>query len=242
MRAVLSHLRDILLDLRKWQEVAWDRPDKPSNRASETRQKLQSEGRAGLSQKQLEHFLGKGHRPPTKNMKPDWNRFIFLPPISRDEGFVPLLFLPPSFNTWNTQEYFYLVLYRFYTPLNKTPRLVACGFRFEGPHPVADAKTSKKVGRHEYYHVQLIRRRDKQTLEELPEWLPESIPALPCTANCLVSLLLCVLFSLYERHELEKSLPCIWRLPNKHLEPLPRVFVDGRGASSQGRLRRKRRK
>ena len=73
------------------------------------------------------------------------------------------------------------------------------GFRMETPE---SANTS--IGIHDFYHAQLIQRfSPKQFSDKLQtkclNWLPGSQPSFPLPANCPVTLLLCLIVTLYGR-------------------------------------------
>jgi len=70
------------------------------------------------------------------------------------------------------------------------------GFRFEAP----EGKSTSGAGRHNYYHVQMIRALGSSIsfpANEHLKWLPDAEPTFPIDADNPVKLLLSLLISLY---------------------------------------------
>ena len=81
------------------------------------------------------------------------------------------------------------------------------GFRLETPEIMnqPDATTNNE-GIHDFHHAQLIKKFGKKKLDrklqiKCPNWLPESQPSFPLPAKCPVSLLFCLIVTLYGRKE-----------------------------------------
>ena len=95
---------------------------------------------------------------------------------------------------------------------NGKPRGI--GFRLETPESMNQdvepsesqnqgANTNSKEGIHDFHHAQLIRKfgnkLDSKLKIECPSWLPQSQPSFPLPAKCPVTLLLCLIVTLYGR-------------------------------------------
>ena len=64
--------------------------------------------------------------------------------------------------------------------------------------------TGDNDGAHDFHHAQLIRKFGQRKLDDklqidCPIWLPQSQPSFPLPAECPVTLLLCLLVTLYGR-------------------------------------------
>ena len=64
--------------------------------------------------------------------------------------------------------------------------------------------TTNNGGIHDFHHAQLIRKFGQKKLDnklqiDCPIWLPQSQPSFPLPAECPVTLLLCLLVTLYGR-------------------------------------------
>lgn len=229
MDRTLAIVKSILMDLWKRQNRGWRDRSEPSQQAWQTYQQLINRGQVGLTREALETLISGKRGDGARSFGTAGTRFIFLPPIERDEGFVPVLYLPGDFASWaadKREARVCLALYGWYDPTGGRSRLVALGFRFETPHDAhrADVGT-EEPGRHAYHHVQLIRCIDGHELDNCPEWLPESLPALPCAAACPISLLLCMYLSLYGRRQFRRFITSMGCLPGKHLEPFRAILA-----------------
>ena len=89
--------------------------------------------------------------------------------------------------------------------LDKKGKPYGIGFRMETPHSQdEDVDTFASEGIHDFHHAQLIQRfRRKELNSELqidcPCWIPDSQPSFPLPAECPVTLLLCLIVTLYGR-------------------------------------------
>ncbi len=127
---------------------------------------------------------------------------LFLPPLSQDEDFVPVLSIKYDFTQVNPTMRLCVNMFSFCNLEKKTEKKpLVFGFRFEIDH----AKSN-----HDYCHSQLTRtfimeknsphvRRQEiaSPISSLPAWVPESTPCLIVPACCPVSLLFCMLISFY---------------------------------------------
>jgi hypothetical protein len=79
--------------------------------------------------------------------------------------------------------------------LNEGERPDCIGFRFEG----SEAEDGEECD-HNYWHMQLVSKIKTKIGNRFPvskNWLPTGIPCIPIKTQCPVSLLLCLLVSLY---------------------------------------------
>ena len=80
------------------------------------------------------------------------------------------------------------------------------GFRMETPESMnQEGNMPANPGIHDFYHAQLIQsfRREELNSElqiDCPCWIPESQPSFPLPAECPVTLLLCLIVTLYGRN------------------------------------------
>lgn len=137
------------------------------------------------SETELEWLLpGKGRPISGGVSKP----YLLMEPITKGGLMLPLISWMYDPDAKPTAKLgFHLAL----CMLSKNDGLFSVGYRFESPHG---------TGMHNYYHVQLIRR----FADGMPSWcdecrdsLPETQPAFAIDARDPVSLLICILVSVY---------------------------------------------
>ena len=79
------------------------------------------------------------------------------------------------------------------------------GFRMETPESMNQTtNATDSVGIHDFHHAQLIRTFGQSKLDDKlrvcsPDWLPTTQPSFPLPAKCAVTLLLCLIVTLYGR-------------------------------------------
>ena len=131
------------------------------------------------------------------------NRVLYLPPLIRDPNFVPVLSLSCKLNETQSIARFRVML----ICLDENEKFRGIGFRLETPEgqnqAEQDEQTPTNEGSHDFHHAQLIRRLGRTKLDKLPIecpcWLPQSQPSFPLPAKCPVTLLLCLIVTLYGR-------------------------------------------
>ena len=187
-------IREILLALYRYQARGWRGSSIPIA-AKDARDSLLGSGFVPVGEKELEAItkdllVGRGRHQRYRRIG------MFLPPLPRDTGFVPVL--------WVSEDYkrFRLELFTI-----DNGRVFSLGIRFEYP---------EGEGMHDYYHCQLFNR--SQEYEEnrflnCPAWLPDTIPCLPLPAKNGVELLLCIYWSLYGREEVIEFIRSVNILP-----------------------------
>lgn len=120
---------------------------------------------------------------------------IFLKPTDRGTILFPMLSLSYDFG-----RSIPIVRLRLGLFLNHDSKVKGMGYRLESP---------EGVGRHHYYHVQLIKGFETGELfppTETTEWLPDNEPTFPLDAEDSVDLLLCLILSLYGLDEFRGSI------------------------------------
>lgn len=117
----------------------------------------------------------------------DKKLFVYLEPSERN-NLLPLLTIHTSSN-W--------VHFRAYALLNvfdEDSKLRTLGIRFETDEGEGD---SHGTGDHDFCHAQFFKELGSGSRLPIPPWLPDSQPSFPLDADDQVSLILCMLVSLY---------------------------------------------
>lgn len=124
------------------------------------------------------------------------SKVLYLPPLEKHTQFLPVLSLWCDLDGTRTKMTLKVMLI---SSGGDGGNLHGVGFRLESPHGEEENEEdeSKKVGRHDFYHAQLIRSLGYGPPVECPSWLPETQPSFPLTADDPVTLMLCLLLSLY---------------------------------------------
>lgn len=125
---------------------------------------------------------------------------LYLPPLEKNPRCVPILSLYCKLNDRQSIARFRVMLVR----LDKKGKPYGIGFRLETPHSQDQDVDTASEGMHDFHHAQLIRRFRQEDLDselqiDCPIWLPDSQPSFPLPANCPVTLLLCLIVTLYGR-------------------------------------------
>ena len=140
-------------------------------------------------------------------------KVIYLPPLEKDPDCVPVLSL--YFNLKETQSIAKLRVLLVRLDQNRKPHgIYGIGFRMETPEKINQGVNSSvnnqpvdtvdNSGAHDFHHAQLIRKFGQKKLDnklqiDCPIWLPQSQPSFPLPAKCPVTLLLCLIVTLYGR-------------------------------------------
>ena len=135
-------------------------------------------------------------------------KVIYLPPLEKKPDCVPIL--SPYFNLKETQSIAKLRV--LLVQLDKNLRPYGIGFRMETPEKINQGVNTSvnrqhtdianNEGAHDFHHAQLIRKFGQKKLDnklqiDCPIWLPQSQPSFPLPAECPVTLLLCLIVTLY---------------------------------------------
>ena len=140
-------------------------------------------------------------------------KVIYLPPLEKDPDCIPILSL--YFRLKETQSIAKLRVLLVRLDENRKPHgIYGIGFRMETPEKInqnvnssinnQSVNTVDNGGSHDFHHAQLIRKFGQRKLDDklqidCPIWLPQSQPSFPLPAECPVTLLLCLLVTLYGR-------------------------------------------
>ena len=198
-------LKDLLILLFKKQESAWtgrNPRDKPSDPALETYNAIINKW-IPITLKEIESLFNKSQQDFS-----EWGKVLYLPPLKKDAHFVPVLSLEDC--KWDQTQHsarlkVMMVCRRNCTDENQKP--YGIGFRLETPESANQPETTAdSEGIHDFHHAQLIKKFCKKKFDRrlqicCPSWLPESQPSFPLPAKCPVSLLFCLIATLYGRNE-----------------------------------------
>jgi len=132
--------------------------------------------------------------------------FLYLPPLEKGAEFVPVLSMKCVLDDTRVEIKLRVMLICGVEDHEETGELRLCGigFRLESPHGdeeeqegTAGDEAEGKDSRHGFHHAQLIQDFDQDPPIECPDWLPCEQPSFPLTADCPVTLVLCLLLTLY---------------------------------------------
>ncbi|HUS70918.1 MAG TPA: hypothetical protein VM075_09130 [Anaerolineae bacterium] len=193
MTTNVETLRDLFLALWQMQRSAWFSRDpqwKLSQRARDTYDRLVTPW-PPIEEKRLTSLFTDREELSINFGSPDGNKLdvLYLPEVSRQRGFVPVLCFE-----WDTtrvpqrvsSKIMLVTLRECQYADRHSSDLCGIGFRLESGE-----------GHHGFYHSQLQRNLDFGPRITCPDWLPQTQPSFPISANCPVTLVLCVLLSLY---------------------------------------------
>jgi hypothetical protein len=129
---------------------------------------------------------------------------LYLPPLEKEPHFVPILSLYCKLNDKQSIAKFRVMLVRLDDCFEENRKVYGIGFRMETPESMnQNATTTDNEGIHDFHHAQLIQKFGQTRLNKLlidcPGWIPESQPSFPLPAKCPVTLLLCLIVTLYGR-------------------------------------------
>ena len=126
---------------------------------------------------------------------------IYLPPLEKNPHCVPILSLYCKLSDQQGIAKFRVML----VSLDKKGNPYGIGFRMETPEIMNQGVDMPAGGGiHDFHHAQLIQRFKQEQLDsklqiDCPCWIPESQPSFPLPAECPVTLLLCLIVTLYGR-------------------------------------------
>ena len=127
---------------------------------------------------------------------------LYLPPLERNPSCVPILSLYCKLNDQQGIAKFRVML----VSLDKKGNPYGIGFRMETPESMnQEGDMPANGGIHDFHHAQLIQRFKQEKVDsklqiDCPCWIPESQPSFPLPAKCPVTLLLCLIVTLYGRN------------------------------------------
>jgi hypothetical protein len=178
---------------RAWQEKA--RESSVSSSALRVQEELSSSGWWPISAEELQEFLSCEEDGLHVNFCEE-QKYLYLPALKEnDKDFVPILSLKANLDE-HRQEFRLRVML---VCQSEEGVLYGIGFRLEGPEGDAAIDVGGE-GHHDFYHAQLIKGFGKQQPGipiKTPEWLPCSQPSFPLLANDPLTLVICLLLTLY---------------------------------------------
>jgi hypothetical protein len=130
-------------------------------------------------------------------------KVLYLPPLEKNAEFVPCVDVKCDLDDSKTGMELRVLLVGWIEdpPGSNDTRLRGICFRMESPY--ADegenigGSDEQKIGRHDFYHAQLLKRSRWGSAIEFPDWLPCHQPSFPLTAKCPITLMLCLFLTLY---------------------------------------------
>ena len=201
MMEMINALKRILIPLFDIQFDTWFAPEMELRSSSQVSKIFQN-----LSEKwePIGAFEEIGHSFKSSEVVLDFsNRVLYLEPLLQKKTyFVPILSLSCTLNKTQSSAQFKVML----VCLDQDEKLHSIGFRMETPESMNQStNTVDNDGNHDFYHAQLIRKFDQRAPDnkqgfDCPDWLPLSQPSFPLPADCPVTLLLCLIVTLYGRN------------------------------------------
>ena len=199
-------LKDCLILLFQKQNSAWverNPGDKPSDRALKTYNAIISRW-IPITFKEIEPLFDEDQLELDFSER---GKVLYLPPLTKDAHFVPVLSLDCKWDQTQTQcrARLKVMLVCLCNCTDENQKPYGIGFRLETPESKNQSETTtNNEGIHDFHHAQLIKKFGKDNLDgrlqiECPDWLPETQPSFPLPAKCPVSLLFCLIATLYGR-------------------------------------------
>lgn len=199
MTKTIATLKDILTHFFRIQEAAWFAEEprwKQANQALETYRVVSGKWEP-ITLRDVEYLFAGSELTLDFSR---WGKVLYLKPLEKNPEFVPVLSLSCTLN--ETQSVARLRVMLVCLDGNHE-NLSGIGFRMETPESMNQhGIEAGNKGVHDFHHAQLIRRFGEAKLDEklqinCPCWLPESQPSFPLPAQCPVTLLLCLILTLY---------------------------------------------
>ncbi len=196
MQKIITAFNQILTPLCNIQKSAWFKEEKdwkPSKGALETYRFVSQQRLLSLQPikpEDIKAFFPISGKCANVNFFEE-EKILYFPPLRKDAEFVPIFSLCCNLSKDQSIARFRVILVSL--DENDKTKLNGIGFRMETPDG---------TGIHDFYHAQLIQQfSPKQFGDKLrakcPCWLPESQPSFPMPADCPVTLLLCIILTLY---------------------------------------------
>lgn len=202
MTKTISALRDILTLLLKIQESVWVRQNpepKRSNQALKTYDAIHVRW-VPITFEEIEYLF---KCPQLVLNFSQWGKVLYLPPLEKDNQFLPILSPYCNFNDQQIIARFRVMLVCLDDCFDYNRKVNGIGFRMETPENLNRSEEShRNEGIHDFYHAQLIQKFNQPKLDNglqisCPCWIPETQPSFALPANCPVKLLICLVITLY---------------------------------------------
>jgi len=211
MDKTVGTLRQLFQWLYQEQQVSWfpeRRKRTPSARAQEVWYHLVNRW-TPIRQEDLDRWFPSSASELDVDFSHPRSLFLYLPPLEKDAEFVPILSLKCRLDTEKTVMKLRVMLVCLVEDDQENEdkeKLRGIGFRLESPHGdeyegERNEGEEKREGRHDFYHAQIVRGFGWGPLVESPSWLPETQPSFPLVADCPVTLVLCLLLTLYGKRQ-----------------------------------------
>ena len=208
MTRIINVLKSILTPLYKIQQSVWvneDRDPIRSNQALATYKALFYEFKLlPISLEEIEKLLALSG---TVGMNfSEHGKVLYLPPLEKDAHFLPILSLSCKLKETHSTAQLRVMLVSIDDCLKAARKFYGIGFRMETPESWnPDLDTPANPGMHDFHHAQLIQEFGQTKLDnklqiECPCWIPVTQPSFPLPAQCPVTLLLCLIVTLYGRN------------------------------------------
>ena len=200
-------LKDFLIFLFKKQESAWSKRNPkniPSYQALKTYNAIKDKW-IPITLNEINALFKKAQQDFS-----EWGRVLYLPPLKKDDHFVPVLSLYCKWNETHSIAKLRIMLVCLGNHTDECQKPYGIGFRLETPETTNQTETpAGDAGIHDFHHAQLIKKFGKDNLDrslqiDCPSWLPESQPSFPLPAKCPLSLLFCLIATLYGKKEYNK--------------------------------------
>ena len=150
----------------------------------------------GLSPLLPQQLIGMLRNPAGVEMK-EHKLVLYLEPIEK-ERILPLIMIQSD------HDWIHFRVYALLAKLNDADNLNSLAIRFETDE--GDYRKTGTKGTHDFCHAQLCNTISESIPVYAPEWLPDSQPSFPLDAEDQVSLVLCMLVSLYGSREVRAKL------------------------------------
>ena len=199
-------LKDLLILLFKKQTSAWitrNPKNKPTKKALKTYNAIINKWEP-ITFEEIAYLFNE----PQLNLDfSKWGKVLYLPPLKKDGHFVPILSLYCKWNKTHSIAKLRVMLVCLGNRTDECQKPYGIGFRLETPESTNQTETpAGNEGIHDFHHAQLIKKFGKDNLDsklqiDCPSWLPETQPSFPVPAKCPMSLLFCLIATLYGRKE-----------------------------------------
>ena len=207
MQETIDTLKDVLTPLFQIQEEAWfaEEPKwKPTEQALETYRAVVGKWEP-MTLGDIEYLFGRSELILDFST---WGKVLYLKPLEKNAEFVPVL----SLSCTLTETLSIARLRVMLVCLDRNQDPYGIGFRMETPESMnQNGNEADNVGIHDFHHAQLIRKfcqpkLDKKLQVCSPDWLPTTQPSFPLSAKCPVTLLLCLILTLYGKRYFDEFL------------------------------------
>ena len=210
MLKFVTAFNQILTPLCNIQVSAWNKKEKKwkiSKCALETYKFVSQERLLSLQPIKPEDI--KQFFPPSDSANVNFfeeKKVLYLPPLEKDAKFVPIFSLCCNLSRNQSIAKFRVMLVTLdENDENDKTTLNGIGFRMETPEGInqnANTNDNDSTGIHNFHHAQLIQQFSPEQFGNIlptkcPSWLPGSQPSFPMPADCPVTLLLCIILTLY---------------------------------------------